>query len=250
MNKWKRLTISLVLILVIVGSSLGYLLAQTSGTLTSTKMTLATAQSQVVYLDNSLSLTKNVLALTQVDLSTTKQALSASQDELTTTKDNLVQTQSQLKSTQSNLAQTQTSLAAIQGELSTVKVQLAGITNGYGFVLNDPTYAMMKSFLASDLTNTHPFDVNNYNCSNFSADTIANAAKQHIRCALVYILFHNSAHFIVAFNTLDKGLVYIEPQADAEVNLIVGRHYWQSIITSLVFIPSYDDTVVSFTIIW
>ncbi|MCX6003486.1 MAG: hypothetical protein NTX46_03540, partial [Chloroflexi bacterium] len=145
----------------------------------------------------------------------------------------------ELATTQAGLTQTQTDLATARTELTNVPL--------------DPTYQQMESFLAADKTDRNTYNAATYDCVNFSADVIADAAKSKIRCAYVNIDERDSGHAIVAFNTTDRGLIYIEPQSDEEVNLQVGRHYYQCIIPepgSYYIPPGYDDTVVRFIVIW
>jgi hypothetical protein len=82
----------------------------------------------------------------------------------------------------------------------------------------------MKDFIARDTTDENLY-TENYTCINFTADVIRNAEAENIRCAFVYLEFENGAHAIVAFNTIDRGLIYIEPQSDAEVSVSVGSFY-------------------------
>jgi len=120
-----------------------------------------------------------------------------------------------------------------------------GRTHGYN--IWDPTYTQMKNFIARDKTNENLYNENTYTCYGYTADVIRNAETENIRCAFVYILFPSSAHAIVAFNTIDKGLIYIEPQHDIEVRVGVGESYSS---TNGFQPPGYNDTIVNITIIW
>jgi hypothetical protein len=127
------------------------------------------------------------------------------------------------------------------------------MSSSYGYVLNDPTYSTMQNFLAYDTIDQLAYVTGTYVYWNYAADVIANEAKQHIRCAFVYIEFPSSAHANIAFYTTDQGLVYIDPQSDEIVQLKVGVRYYQSIIPKPGYRypqPSYDDTVKSFGVIW
>ena len=61
------------------------------------------------------------------------------------------------------------------------------------------------------------------------------------------IEFKEGAHAIVCFNTVDDGLMFIEPQSDDIMTLTIGEPYWDRTIYEP---PEYDDTIVSFDIIW
>jgi hypothetical protein len=164
-----------------------------------------------------------------------------------------VTTQASLTQTQNQLTTANEQFNSLQTDFDSLHVNYVRLTAGYGYVLSDPTYQQMESFLAADKTDLNTYNATTYNCVNFSADVIANAAKSKIRCAYVNIDERDSGHAIVAFNTTDRGLIYIEPQTDEEVNLQVGRHYYQCIIPDPgyhYFPPGYDDTVVSFVVIW
>jgi hypothetical protein len=52
-----------------------------------------------------------------------------------------------------------------------------------------------------------------------------------------YVEFEDGAHALVCFDTVDKGLVFVEPQTDELVTVAVGINYW-------------DYTIVQFDIIW
>jgi len=118
---------------------------------------------------------------------------------------------------------------------------------GSGYTIRDPTYAEMVAFLAADKTNERVYNADTYNCYDYTSDLCKNAAVKGYRIGFVYIYFKDSAHALVCFDTVDKGLIYVEPQYDAIVNVAVGIHYWGTV--SNVMSP-YDDTIVRFGVIW
>lgn len=117
---------------------------------------------------------------------------------------------------------------------------------GTGYNIRDPTYREMLNFIASDKTDENEYS-ENYTCFHFTADVKSHAFDEGYRCGFVYILFPDSAHAIVCFNTTDQGLIFIEPQSDEIVTLTIGQPYWDRAKYEP---PDYDDTVISFTIIW
>ena len=119
--------------------------------------------------------------------------------------------------------------------------------SGGGYDLRNPTYQEMKEFLASDTTDSIIFVDDEYVCTDYSAEVKNNATAQGIRCAFIYISYPEAAHSIVAFETQDKGLKFIEPQSDEEVSLIVNESYSQINNFNQ---PEVDDTVERFVIIW
>jgi hypothetical protein len=69
-----------------------------------------------------------------------------------------------------------------------------------------------------------------------------------LRAAYVYMEFPvDRAHSVAAFETVDRGLVFIEPQFDDEVVVVVGNRYS---VDNGYEEPDYDDTIVRFTIAW
>jgi hypothetical protein len=117
---------------------------------------------------------------------------------------------------------------------------------GTGYNIRDPTYQEMLNFIASDRTDENEYS-ENYTCFHFTADVKNNAFEEGYRCGFVYILFPDSAHTIVCFNTTDHGLIFIEPQFDDIVTLSIDQSY--SNLNGYEQ-PDYNDTIISFTIIW
>jgi hypothetical protein len=110
--------------------------------------------------------------------------------------------------------------------------------SGHGFTIRDPTYQEMLSFIHTDSTDARSYS-DTYTCANFAKDVKKNAFLKGYRCGFVYVEFPDSSHAVICFNTVDKGIIFIEPQDDSIVNLKVGQY-------SL----TYDDMVVKILIIW
>lgn len=117
---------------------------------------------------------------------------------------------------------------------------------GTGYNIRNPTYQEMVNFIAADKTDENEYS-ENYTCLHFTADVKNNAFKSGYRCGFVYIEFPDSAHAIICFNTTDYGLIFIEPQNDEAATLTIGQPYWNR---SIYPPPGYNDTIVSFVIIW
>jgi hypothetical protein len=124
---------------------------------------------------------------------------------------------------------------------------LKGVIDGVGtgYNIRDPTYREMLDFIASDRTDENEYS-ENYTCFHFTRDVKSHAFNEGYRCGFVYVEFPNSAHAIVCFNTTDYGLIFIEPQSDEIVTLTIGQPYWDR----TKYQPDYNDTIISFTIIW
>ena len=110
-----------------------------------------------------------------------------------------------------------------------------GYENGYeegriymlahGYPIMDPTYQDMREFLERDRTDEQKYVKDVYECRHFATDVCNNAERAGIRCAFVSICFPEGGHALVAFNTVDRGLIFIEPQDDSEVKVEVGKPY-------------------------
>lgn len=117
---------------------------------------------------------------------------------------------------------------------------------GSGFTVRNPTYQEMQNFIVADQTEQNIYVDPTYVCWNFAGDVKNNAFTAGFRCGFVYISFSDSAHAIVCFQTIDDGIVFIEPQDDAIMSLVIGQHYWDR----SKYIVDYDDTVMGYGIIW
>ena len=123
---------------------------------------------------------------------------------------------------------------------------------GHGYTLKDPTYAETVAFLAEDKTDENEYNEDSYVCSHFSRDVCNNAETEGLRCAIV-VLRHptdgsGGNHVIIAFNTIDKGMVYFEPQFDDRVQITLGKSYSEINGYQQAFL--YDDTINEVLVIW
>ena len=91
--------------------------------------------------------------------------------------------------------------------------------------LKNPTFEEVKDFILKDPTNRNEFVFNHYECRHFATDINNNADAEGLRCAFVLLCFDQGQHAVIAFDTVDIGLVYIEPQTDAAINPEVGSKY-------------------------
>lgn len=157
--------------------------------------------------------------------------------------------QTELASTQAELEAASDNLASTEADLADCQLSYQGLLSGHGYNITDPTYRQMTNFIKSDRTDKHPYIEGEYVCENFAVDVCNNAEARGIRCAYVSIHYPEGGHAIVAFNTTDRGLVYIEPQTDDEMNIATGKHYWQC---GGNFAPpkDYDDTIEKILIVW
>jgi len=118
---------------------------------------------------------------------------------------------------------------------------------GHGYTLRDPTYKEVVDFLKRDKTDRNEYDEDSYVCSHFARDVGNNAEAEGLRCALVELRYSGGGHSIIAFDTIDKGLVYFEPQFDDEVEVIMERSYSR---LNNYLEPPIDDTIMDILVIW
>jgi len=91
--------------------------------------------------------------------------------------------------------------------------------------LKNPTFQEVMDFILRDPTNNNDFALNQYECRHFATDVNNNAEAEGLRCAFVLLCFDQGQHAVVAFDTTDRGLVYIEPQTDTPIQPEVGGYY-------------------------
>jgi hypothetical protein len=109
-----------------------------------------------------------------------------------------------------------------------------------GKALINPSYQEMKDFLQRDLTDHHSFEgafPGGYDCENYASDVVNNAEAESIRAAMVILEYEKGGHAVVAFETTDRGLIFIEPQNDKEIVVKEGVQYggiWGEIIKKFV----------------
>ncbi|MFC2010486.1 hypothetical protein ACFLVU_00390 [Chloroflexota bacterium] len=115
--------------------------------------------------------------------------------------------------------------------------------------LRNPTYQELREFLAADDTDSNVFFSGEYVCFNFAAELNNKAETNGIRAAYVRIRSSEWAHAVVAFETVDRGLVFIEPQSDTEVDVVIGSNYpwWRVGATSP--LRSSDD-ILEIQLFW
>ncbi|NQT23409.1 MAG: hypothetical protein HQ579_08260 [Candidatus Omnitrophica bacterium] len=127
---------------------------------------------------------------------------------------------------------------------------------GHGYTIKDPTYAEAIAFMRGDKTDQNEYIDDSFVCSHFVREVCNNAEAEGIRCALVLLRLaepSGSDHVIIAFNTIDQGIVYFETITDDRANPVIGKRYYQCIVPEPDHYyeqPSYDDTIKEILIIW
>jgi len=103
----------------------------------------------------------------------------------------------------------------------------------------NPSWAELKTFLQSDQTDRHAYVAGKFTCGDFAEMLHNNAEAAGMRAAIVAIELRpasmvegNTNHSLNAFETTDKGLMYIDSTsssqgyyADKEARVEVGQEY-------------------------
>ena len=264
----KALLITFISICFIAVIALGTLktfqLSDTQSELAATQTELASTTTDLSNTEDTLAATGTELSLAKTDLSTTQTELSDTQNELQTASATLEDTTQKLKQTETDyevayneLVEQRDLSVSLQNSLDNLQANYNRFTAGFSYVLKDPTYQEVKAFIAADTTDMYQWVDDIYTSINFAFDIKVHALQQKIRCAYVLIRYAGdlASHYIVAFNTTDRGLIYIEPQTDEEANLQRGWHYWSQCVIPTpghyyINPTTYDDTVERFNVIW
>ena len=132
-----------------------------------------------------------------------------------------------------------------------IEIGVIGDYEGWACFVRDPSYQEVQSFLVRDTTDRLKYS-ENFTCRHFALTLKNNAYYTGYRCFYVWIEFRSgTSHAIVAFNTTDRGLIYVEPQSDRFVNLCIGLKYWnEALLSPSEYLVSYDDTIVDFDMMW
>lgn len=125
----------------------------------------------------------------------------------------------------------------------------------------DPTYQEMLTFLKSDRTDEIKYDSDSFMCGDFAEAVHNNAEEAGIRAAWVSIDFkgYTSGHACNAFNTTDRGLVFVDctgiypyelGNRDCIVDLEIGKIYQPRELFTSGEIYNYLGVVKNFEIYW
>ena len=100
----------------------------------------------------------------------------------------------------------------------------------------DPTWAQLLAFLSADKTDQSIYIPNVYMCGDYARDVYNDAERSGIRAAYVAIRFTDRWHACNAFQTTDRGIVFIDctgleagqcgpPNRDKIVSVNLGQDY-------------------------
>lgn len=92
-------------------------------------------------------------------------------------------------------------------------------------ILKNPSFQEMKEFLLKDTTSRKTYILFSYECRHFATEVNNNAKAAGWQCGLALLCYARGQHAVVVFNTVDRGLIFIEPQTDAAIDVKVGGTY-------------------------
>jgi hypothetical protein len=98
-------------------------------------------------------------------------------------------------------------------------------TGNHTIELKNPSFQELKDFILRDTTSRNRFVLNTYECRHFATEVDNSAEAAGLRCGFVLLCFERGQHAVVAFETTDRGVIYIEPQTDAAIEVAVGGMY-------------------------
>ena len=263
----KRILYSFAAVIILVIIAFGVMqtnqLTDTQATLANTQNELAVTQSELSDTEAALTSTEADLSLVLTELSTTETSLSSNLTELDflylkldQNFNYLAQMEAEYEAASASLADEKALATTLQNNIDNLQINIGFLTTGYGYLMRNPTYQACKAFIAADQTDKREYVDGGYEAVHFAMDVKTNAIRQKIRCGYVSVrVAGGSLQFIlIAFETTDRGIIYILPTTDEEVNLQVGRHFWTQCV-----IPNsgdytnpttYDDIVARFNTTW
>ena len=252
-----------ILIVLLAGASvfLYLLFYNTNAQLYAVKAGLSSTQTQLELTRTELESINVKLANIETELQSTKDQLQSAETKLVSTETELQSTKGQLQSTETELASALDNLSTLQVELDEKEIELTelqtsyeGLMTGHGYTIKDPTYSEMMRFLKDDDTDKAEYIKGEYECTGFATDLCNRAEEKGVRCAYVSIRFPDGrGHAVVAFDTIDKGLIYIEPQYDDFVEIEISKPFYKCVVPTGDYTyekPAYDDTIEEVLVAW
>jgi len=170
-------------------------------------------------------------------------ALVISQEEHNALQSNLDNAQRKINVLTENLTALQTNYEKLQDDYDGLQDDYEGLQDDYDELqanygsllerlkqsaLENPTWLELKEFLELDDTDTLLYNEDNFDCSGFAITLRDRAWKYGIRCAYVEVGFsEGEGHALNAFNTTDRGLIYVDDTEDdqiayVEINQLYG----------------------------
>lgn len=116
-------------------------------------------------------------------------------------------------------------LLKLKVENSKLRKELDDLKKNYYLLKKNPSYKEVKRFLILDSTDipTHEKRL----CYHYALQMLANATEHGLYASPVVLIFPNAGHMLVGFNTSDRGIIYVDPAYDFEVNITLGEDYFR-----------------------
>lgn len=126
-------------------------------------------------------------------------------------------------------------LAFLENDLNTSYTKIEALQNQNSSTLLNPTFDQVLGFLQADRTDKHAYIKDEYVCSDFAEQLLYNATLAGLNAQNVQLRFRDfkTGHEIVCFNTIDVGLVFVEPQSDRILDLYIGKSMNNKTIISI-----------------
>ena len=223
---------------------------------------VSSLQSETTTLNNEKSALETQVSSLQSELTTLENEKNTLETQVSILQANVSSLQSEVGSLENDKLSLETQVSTLQTEVASLESEVIlsfnlgyaegesegyqlGYDEGYvqgvedgpesGWYIRDPTYDEAIAFTNSDKTDENEYTPD-YICYDFTADFDTNAFQMGYRCGFVYIEFSDSAHAIACFNTIDRGLIYIEPQNDEIVTIAIGQTYLGYVIVDFAII--------------
>ncbi len=231
-----------------------FLYSNANAELDMTRTALSATQTQLDATENELGTANGELDATKTELEATAVSLAATESKLETAEDELQSAETELAAALDTASMVRSELDEKEGEIAELQTSYDGLMAGHGYTIKDPTYQEMVNFISGDDTDKAEYITGEYECTDFATRLCNNAEEKGIRCAYVSIRFPGgSGHAIVAFNTIDKGLIYIEPQYDDLVDIVIGKPFYKCVVPKEGVVyekPAQDDTIEKVLVAW
>lgn len=159
--------------------------------------------------------------ISQEEYKTLQSRLNSAQLEIDTLKTNMETLQGSHNELQADYGNLLASYEGLQSDYEGLQERLGQST------LENPTWAELEKFLERDDTDTISYVENSFDCTGFAITLRDRAWRYGIRGAYIEVGFSTGdGHALNAFETTDKGLIYVDvTEADQLAYIKVGQPY-------------------------
>jgi len=137
-------------------------------------------------------------------------------DEVENDRNRIMELENEVSQQEKNISKLASSIEELKSSVEVLRRQ-KGLVN--------PSYYELVKFVAEDLTDSLLY-TEYFTCVDFSNTFVKNFRERGYYSCVAYVEFEEGAHDLVAVNTTDLGLLYVEPQSDVIIlSLKVGDNY-------------------------